>query len=145
MPRRSKNLIHRHQTGRDHGLTLISTTVIMTVAFALGVSLISYMLSSRRAAHKFEVQINTLQYAEAGIQKALYCLNADTGTNCGGTYGHNYAGESHHPFNDGEFTVTLTGTDDDRVITSTGWGALGQKTTVKAAEISITQRSPCTI
>ncbi|KPJ86144.1 hypothetical protein AMJ57_00005, partial [Parcubacteria bacterium SG8_24] len=132
--------ITRHRpagAARRRGLALISAAVMVTVIFALGVSLISYMLSSRRAAKFFETDVNTLQYAEAGIQKALYCLNAESGVNCGGTYGDDYAGETNVPFGDGQFTVTLTGSGSDRQVTSTGRSADGQKTTLKVALIKM--------
>ncbi|KPJ84878.1 hypothetical protein AMJ57_05195 [Parcubacteria bacterium SG8_24] len=127
------------RTARDRGLALISTTVVMTVAFSLAVSLISFMLTSRQAAVRFEAKINSLQEAEAGIQKALFCLNTDTGAPCGGTFGTGYVGESDHSFNGGEFTVTVTGTGDRRLITSTGSAMPGQKTTVMAEAVMATQ------
>lgn len=60
--------------------------------------------------------------AEAGIEKALWCLGQTSDENCGGTFGSAYVGEASVPFGAGIFTTTVSPISSSRKeITSTGF------------------------
>lgn len=59
--------------------------------------------------------------AEAGIEKAIFCLNETTNSNCGGNYGPNYSGESNISLAGGSFSTVVTGLGANRTIVSTGF------------------------
>jgi hypothetical protein len=102
------------------------------------------MLSDRRTAKNFENEIYATQQAEAGIRKAIFCLNAANGDRCGGTYGANYIGETNISLGDGSFTTTLSGTTNTKTVTSVGKAATGQKRTIRAVITNLVQTTTVT-
>ncbi|MBI4457802.1 hypothetical protein HY633_02465 [Candidatus Uhrbacteria bacterium] len=117
----------------NRGFALVSTTLILALLFAFTMIFVDSALSSRRAARVYQSGLSALQIAEAGINHALACLNATSGTNCGGTYGSSYAGQTDVTFGGGKFTLTLAASGSDKEITSVGTAASSAVATVKAA------------
>jgi hypothetical protein len=72
------------------------------------------------------------QAAEAGLHKALYCLNATTGANCGGTAGGQFRGETAVIYADASFTTTVSGTGHGRHLESIGLVGAGERDTLTA-------------
>lgn len=63
-----------------------------------------------------------LQIAQAGLDKAIWCLNQSSGANCGGAYGGSYTGEASVSVSPGEFTTSVNSIDaSTKEITSTGY------------------------
>ena len=112
------------------GFSLLSASIMVAVIMSFGIVLISYVMSSREASKSLEAGITGTEIAEAGIRKAVFCLNATTGVKCGGTYGTNYIGETDVAFGTGKFTTTLAGSGATRTITATGTTANGRKTKI---------------
>ncbi len=124
----------RHPGGR--GFALIVTTVLLGVVIAVSVTLLDMSLSMQRTSKTVERTYDATLLAEAGIQKAIYCLKADAGANCGGAYGPSYAGESNVGFGAGKFSVSVTGTGSARSITATGQAPGGYTQTI-ATQVSL--------
>lgn len=114
------------------GFATISTAIMVGLVLAIGLAMLTYVMSSRRAADQVVGEQTAVEVADAGIQKAIFCLNATSATNCGGTYGADYAGETGVDVGSGTFTTSLTGTGADRDITSVGTSTSGYSQTVKA-------------
>ena len=114
------------------GFSALAATLSVALVLSLGLVLISQVLSSRNASKSMEAAFTGTQIAEAGIQKAIYCLNATVGTNCGGSYGATYAGESNVAFNGGKFTTAVSGSGATRTVTATGTTGSGQAKIVAA-------------
>ncbi|KPJ84876.1 hypothetical protein AMJ57_05185 [Parcubacteria bacterium SG8_24] len=105
---------------RSRGFTLFYSASLILIIFLMVFGLTQYLLMTRRGKVTYSTGIGALQAAEAGIQKALYCLNATEGTHCGGTYGINYVGETDVEIESGVFNTTVTGSGTSRQIESTG-------------------------
>jgi hypothetical protein len=114
----------------EQGFALVTTTVIVAILLLSGISLLNYTVSVRKAGKSVQDEFNAIQLAEAGLQKALFCLNETTGTNCGGTYGTSYTGETDVVLGDGTFTTVLSGTGSIKTITSTGTTPSGATKTI---------------
>lgn len=114
----------------NRGFATISTALLLSLVLAMGGILYSYAMSSRNAAKRVSADFSAIQFAEAGVQKAVFCLNATSGTNCGGTSGTSYAGESNVAVGEGTFTTVITGSGSSRTITSTGTTPSGSSVTV---------------
>lgn len=113
------------------GFALISVAIILGLVLAYGLVVLDNSLNLRRVQNYFQQALAAEQIAEAGINKAIFCVNASSGANCGGTYGTNYAGESNVSFGGGSFTTTVSGSATLKTITSVGKSATGQTKTVK--------------
>ncbi len=104
------------------GSALIIAIVLLSIILGASISIVSYTTLSNRATTSIDYYTDARHIAEAGIEKALWCIRQTVGTNCGGTYGVNYAGESNIPFGSGVFTVTLTAIDSStKKVESTGY------------------------
>ncbi len=104
------------------GQALIIGLVFMAVLLALSVTLVNANLQSRKTSEEHNLYLAARAIAEAGIEKALWCLGQVSGANCGGTSGSNYAGETNVPFGAGLFTTTLRAINSNKKeIASTGF------------------------
>ncbi|MFH1046983.1 MAG: hypothetical protein V1738_01670 [Patescibacteria group bacterium] len=115
----------------QRGFSILLAMVFLSLVSMLGFGMMNYVTSGVKVAKRYEVSVATMQIAEAGIQKALYCMNASTGSNCGGQYGESYSGESNLALNDGSFTISVAGSENERHITSIGIGPTGESSVVK--------------
>jgi hypothetical protein len=112
----SMNFIFKNNSGQ----ALVIITALIVIFLATSVAIINYLTSNSRAARRLNELTQAVYLAEAGIEKAIFCLNHDVDADCGGTAGINYTGESSVALNIGDFTTTVVVNGDDRIITSTG-------------------------
>jgi hypothetical protein len=120
-----------------NGFAIVSATVLLGIMLVFGLALLDYSLSSRRAGRGLQDSLSAEQIAEAGVNKAIYCLNASVGTNCGGTYGTGYAGETAVSYGGGTFTTTLAASGADKDITAVGTAGGGRTFTIKVMATSV--------
>ncbi len=116
---------------RSGGFATITAVLLLSMVFAFAVLLSSVVLSGRRAERAVADAVSAEQLAEAGIARALSCINATTSASCGASYGSNYAGESNVALGNGAFTVTVTGSGAARTAISTGTTATGKTAAIK--------------
>lgn len=104
------------------GSALIIAIVMLSVIVGASVSLVNYSTLSNRATTSIDYYTDARHIAEAGLEKALWCIRQTVGTNCGGTYGTSYTGENNIPFSSGVFTVMITNIDSTtKKVESTGY------------------------
>lgn len=113
------------------GFSIILATTLIAVILFMSIGLLSIVVIQRVTAQRYEMAVRTLHIADAGIQKAIHCLNAASGAECGGTYGPGYVGETEQPLGSGTFTTIVTGSGDDRDIESIGRLPSGFATTLR--------------
>lgn len=116
---------------RKNGFALLSVTIMLGIITASASVLVSYALITRNAGKLLEADYDALQIAEAGIQKALYCLKATNDAGCGGTYGDTHVGQADVPFGNGSFTTTVVTSGSEKIITSLGINATNKTATVE--------------
>lgn len=80
--------------GRRKGQVLLLSLVLLTAVLGLVGSFVAYLGGVRKATNVFSARAAARQAALSGLEKALWCLNQTSGTDCGGTYGSSYAGET---------------------------------------------------
>lgn len=80
--------------GRRKGQVLLLSLVLLTAVLGLVGSFVAYLGGVRKATSVFSARAAARQAAQAGLEKALWCLNQASGADCGGTYGSGYAGET---------------------------------------------------
>jgi hypothetical protein len=121
--------MHRRKTARRerfrldrHGQVLLLATVLLAVVLGLVGAFVTYLGGVRKATNVFSARAAARQAAQAGIEKALWCLNQSSGTNCGGTFGSDFAGETDVAVGSGGFYTTTVATLNSslKTITSTG-------------------------
>ncbi len=113
------------------GFSIILATTLIAVILFMSIGLLSIVVIQRVTAQRYEMAIRTLYIADAGIQKAIHCLNATSGAECGGSYGPTYTGETDQPLGGGTFSTTVTGIGNDREIESVGTLPAGFSTTLR--------------
>ncbi len=96
--------------------------VFLAVIASVSSALLSYVGSVAKFEKTIGEEKPALELAQAGIDKAIWCLNQSSGTNCGGTFGENYIGESSVSVPPGEFTTSIVSIDSStKEIASTGY------------------------
>lgn len=119
-PRRAKE-------GRKRGpgsallMALIFTAVVLTVSLAI----FDFTSSGVRLSSKRVNEQSAVRLAEAGIEKAVWCLNnlnnaSVTDAECPGKSTNLYVGETNVALGTGTFTTTISGSGSSRTITATG-------------------------
>lgn len=121
----------------NQGFALVSIAILLGIVMAFGFILIDYVFSSRVAGRQLQEGLTAIEIAEAGVQKAIFCLNATSGSNCSGSYGTNHAGETGVSFGGGTFTTVLTGSGATRTITSTGTTAANRRAVVRVEATTV--------
>ncbi|MEK7516030.1 MAG: hypothetical protein AAB562_00365 [Patescibacteria group bacterium] len=103
------------------GQTMIVASVFLGVLLIFSLSLSTYYLTTTRPFRRVTGNVVARAAAEAGVQKALWCLNSANAAACGGTAGTNYPGETNVTVAPGtSFTTTVTGSGSERTVNSTG-------------------------
>ncbi len=102
------------------GFSLIAAAVVAGLVLTFSVIIIGRVLSTSGAGRQLQATVTATDIAEAGINKAIFCLNATSGAKCGGNYGFTYTGESNVSFGNGKFTVAVSGSGPVRTLTATG-------------------------
>src|SRR3989344_5899914 len=104
------------------GQALIMAIVFLAIIASASSALLGYVGSVARFEETTGEKKLALQIAQAGLDKAIWCLNQSDVTNCGGTFGGSYAGETDVPARPGEFTTSIASIDSStKEITSTGY------------------------
>ncbi len=104
------------------GQILVFINVITSVILIYTMAIVSLAVSARQTEKIENLKIISKNIAEAGIKKALWCLNQTSGENCNGSYGSNYSGESNISFGVGIYDIVLTTVSGDvKQIESTGY------------------------
>jgi hypothetical protein len=119
------------------GSIIVAAMAVLAVILIMGLTALTYITSSKKTEQGMKQDLIAVQVAEAGIHKAIYCLNADSGENCGGTFGSGYAGESTVDVNSGYFSTSLTGDGVNKTVTSVGSTYSGYSQTVSASITTI--------
>ncbi len=104
------------------GQALILAIVFLAIIATTSSALLGYVSSVAKAEKKIGENRLALQIAQAGLDKAIWCLNQSSGENCGGAYGQSFTGETSVSIPPGEFTTTITSIDSStKEITSTSY------------------------
>ena len=105
------------------GQALLLSIVLLAVVFGLTGAFVSYVRTVQVTTNLFSAKASARTAAQAGLDKAIWCLNQHSGTNCGGTYNLGYAGETNVAVgSSGYFTTSLISTSSfSKTITSTGY------------------------
>lgn len=127
----------RDLSSRQHGFALVSVSLLLGIMFIFTVVLADTVLSGRRAERAAEQDFEANTLAQAGIEKAIFCLNATSGTACGGTFGSNYAGETDLAIGNGTVTTTVTGSGSSREVVSVATPTKGGPRTIAATLTTI--------
>jgi lipopolysaccharide export system protein LptA len=102
------------------GQSLLLATFFLFLILSFSLVFIGYVASNDKNNLLVYSASAAYNIAEAGVEKAIFCLNQKTDSNCGGTFGPNYAGESNVALGDGKFSTIVTGSGNTRTIVSTG-------------------------
>ncbi|MDD5039797.1 MAG: hypothetical protein PHY34_01475 [Patescibacteria group bacterium] len=100
-------------TTEQRGISLFSVIVFLSIILLLSLSLISYAMFNRSTVQLKYLTAQSLNVAEAGIDKALWCLNNPT------LCATPYLGETTD-FGPGQFATTITTIGDGYIVESTG-------------------------
>ncbi len=122
---------------RSRGQIIIVAAIFLSVALATVVYLSSRVISSEQAVRHTNAALVAITSAEAGVQKALACLNSVLDDQCGGNAGPDHPGESNVSVGSGKFTSTVTVSGNKRTITSTGEGLGITKRKIRATAVPI--------
>lgn len=83
----------------------------MAVMLAYSAAIVKTATFGRRVEKNIDWKRVAANIAEAGIAKAIWCMNQISGENCGGTYGSSYAGETNVSFGGGVYDTTIAAID----------------------------------
>ncbi len=93
---------------RPKGYILLVITVLMAGLLVYSSALVKTAITAEQQERIVNYKTISSDIAEAGIEKALWCLNQTSGTNCGGAYGSNYSGESNIIFGGGIMDIAVS-------------------------------------
>lgn len=142
MPR-SAIIRSRRPARAASGATLAMAIVFLAVVVALVTIIFQRTQSGIQHTSRRINDQDAIRLAEAGIEKAVWCLNnPNNDTDCyrPGGPGSNFAGESNVSFGRGTFTTTVSGSGNNRTVNSTGTirGSGGTSTRQVSAKLGIT-------
>jgi Tfp pilus assembly protein PilX len=95
------------------GQTLFAVVVFLGIIFIFSIGLLAYVMNNRLVSNRMYNSMRALNIAEAGANKAIWCLNNTD------VCGEGYTGETTN-FGAGEYTTTLTSTVNGYTARSTG-------------------------
>jgi hypothetical protein len=122
------NLPHRHRpAAHDRGFSLLVVSAAAGLAFAFAYVLIEAVLTANRAGTELKGNLTERQIADAGLQKAIFCLNTSSGEYCGGTSGPSFIGETGIAFGGGTYTTAIVNSGDKRSVTVIASSAAGRE------------------
>lgn len=129
---------HTTYNVRDRkGFALVSVTIVTAIVITLALLLLNSALMTRKVGKTLEQDFLAVQIAEAGIDKAIFCLNETTGTDCGGSYGLSYTGEADVTLGSGSFTTSVSVSGSSGTITSVGTSPGGRNVTLATSVTTI--------
>lgn len=103
----------------NSGHTMLVVVMVMLIISTYTLLLSSVVIESNKVNRTINDRTHALWIAESGIEKTIWCLNQTVGTNCSGTFGDNYIGESGS-FGGGTYTTTVVKKGVQKVVTSKG-------------------------
>ena len=105
------------------GQVLLLAVVMLAAVFGLTGAFVSYLNTVQKTTNIFSARAATRAAAQSGIDKALWCLNQSSGTNCGGSYGSGFTGETSVSFGNSAYytTAITTVTGSQKTVTATGY------------------------
>jgi len=108
---------------KSRGQVLLLSVVLLSVVLGLVGAFTGYLGGVRKATNTFSARAAARQAALAGIEKALWCLNQSSGTDCGGSYGGTYVGQASVSVGSSGYytTVVETVTNNLKDISSVGY------------------------
>jgi len=107
-------------SNQNSGQSLLLASFFLFLILSFSLILSGNIFQNNRSNLTIYSSENASQLAEAGIDKAIWCLNQTTNNGCGDNYGSSYAGETDVPLGDGKFSTVVTGAGNTRTIISTG-------------------------
>jgi len=107
------------------GQILFAVVIFLGIIFIFSVGLLAYVMNNRIVSQRMYNSMRALNVAEAGIEKAVWCLNNTDECGIG------YTGETTS-FEAGQFSTTVTDVGLDYSVTSIGTVGNTQKT-IKAS------------
>jgi len=113
------------------GQVLIIAVIVIGFLTVYSLLLTSQLLRTSQVHRVEEFEENANWYAEAGLQKALYCLNNDDPESCGGSSGGTYEGEDEIILGGGTYSTIINGIDGGVEVLSMGEQS-NQSHTIKA-------------
>lgn len=108
---------------KSRGQVLLLSVVLLSVVLGLVGAFTGYLGGVRKATNAFSARAAARQAAQAGIEKAVWCLNQASGTDCGGTYASNYAGETNVSVGGDSYYTTSVATVSNNLKTITATGS----------------------
>lgn len=112
----------------NKGHILVVTIIFVFILLALGLILSKNVIFSFRTTQNIQEAIIAQNIAEAGIEKALWCMNQESGENCQGTYGDDFIGEIDVDFAQGKYTTSVESINENKkIITSSAYTTTAQK------------------
>jgi hypothetical protein len=106
----------------NDGQAMIIIVSFLGLMLVLGCVTISNTMHFNKIINIINGRAMAKESAEAGLAKAVWCLNQSSGEKCGGTFGLNYSGETDVFLGNSSFTTTIANKDaNTKVITSTGY------------------------
>lgn len=103
------------------GQTLFAVVVFLGIIFIFSIGLLAYVMNNRLVSQRMYNSMRALNVSEAGINKAVWCLNNPD--ECG----EGYTGETTD-FDDGQFSTTVSDVGLDFSVISVGTVGNIQKT-----------------
>lgn len=112
-----------HARRKPRGQALLLSVVLLSVVLGLVGAFTSYLGGVRKATNTFSARAAARQAALSGVEKAIWCLNQSSGTDCGGAYGGSFTGQSGVSVGSSGYftTVVETVSNNLKTVTSTGY------------------------
>jgi hypothetical protein len=128
------------------GQVLLVSVVLLAVVLSLSGAFISYLGTVQKSTNIFSARAAARAAAQSGIDKAVWCLNQSSGTNCGGTYGGSFTGETGVSVGGNAFytSAVATVTGSQKTLTATGYYPTVENPVAKVtlkAEVTVTTTS----
>ncbi|MFC1612572.1 hypothetical protein ACFL29_01850 [Patescibacteria group bacterium] len=96
---------------KPKGQILVVINILMSVLLIYSLALVNLALAARQFEKTSDFKLIAQNIAEAGIQKAVWCFNQTDGSNCNGTFGGGYAGETDVAFGGGIYDLNVSDID----------------------------------
>lgn len=125
----------------NRGQALILMTVLLAVVLSSAILITGNVLRQQQVTKLLDADLEAQNAAEAGLAKAIWCLNQTNGDQCGGSFGLNYAGETNLNLGIGTVTITVTGAGNRRTLTAIGKSSNGLSTKKITATAEATPRT----
>lgn len=124
-------------TPKRQGIVLVMTLLFLTAIAAASAIVFQRTDGLTRSSSRRVNDQEAIRVAEAGIEKAVWCLNNPSNTtDCIGN--PNFSGETDVSFGRGSYTVAITGSGNTRIIDATGTVAGSGGASTKHLQVRLT-------